>query len=313
MTGQKLPSNFPCIADYLKISSHASRVSGGVRPLGKEAICHNLQDEPLVSVITVVLNDEAHIEETILSVLNQSYKNIEYIIIDGASSDNTIDILRKYSDYLDLWISEPDNSIYDAMNKGIAMARGKYVKLLNSGDILEKDAVKKVVRESNELADLENTVISSIMSIISDDLELIGNIAEERKTFYWWSDMKPHPSWYVPKIIYQKYGLYSLKYRIASDREFYFRLKDQSVNFRVIQNPLVKFRLNGCSQSSKGAIESYFIHKQYFGVKKALLMFIVAYPGKIRTNMFLRLFGSKNTDKIRICKNKLIENLKERV
>src|SRR5690349_11491988 len=88
----------------------------------------------MVTVVTVVFNDVHNIEKTILSVLNLEYKPLEYIIVDGASTDGTTDIIRKYSDRIKRWITEPDKGIYDAMNKGIAMATGDWINFMNSGD-----------------------------------------------------------------------------------------------------------------------------------------------------------------------------------
>lgn len=100
---------------------------------------------PLVSIITVVYNGVNFIEETIQSVLTQTYKNVEYIIVDGASTDGTIDIIKKYKDKINIWISEPDKGIYDAMNKGIVFANGKWLNFLNAGDsFVDKNVLKNI-------------------------------------------------------------------------------------------------------------------------------------------------------------------------
>ena len=90
---------------------------------------------PLVSVVTVVFNGEKYLEETIQSVINQTYDNVEYTLIDGGSTDGTVDIIRKYEDKIAYWISEPDNGIFDAMNKGADKATGEYIYYLNAGDV----------------------------------------------------------------------------------------------------------------------------------------------------------------------------------
>ena len=104
---------------------------------------------PLVTIITVVFNGEQLIEETVLSVLNQSYNNVEYIVIDGGSDDGTLKILSKYNDKIDYWLSEPDNGIYDAMNKGIALASGEWINFMNCGDRFASTDVLNFFLERN--------------------------------------------------------------------------------------------------------------------------------------------------------------------
>lgn len=108
-----------------------------------------------ISVITVVRNDAAHLESTILSVLGQSYRELEYIVIDGASTDGTVDIIRKYADRIAYWVSEPDGGIYDAMNKGLAHATGEWVNFMNSGDeFADANVLKNVFSEDVSALDL---------------------------------------------------------------------------------------------------------------------------------------------------------------
>lgn len=123
-------------------------------------------DKPLVSVITVVFNGVATLECTILSVQQQTYDNIEHIIIDGGSTDGTMDILLKYDGFLDYWVSEKDAGIYDAMNKGIALASGTYVGLLNSDDFFSSsDAVRHIVEA---LQANHTDAIYSCLNIVED-------------------------------------------------------------------------------------------------------------------------------------------------
>jgi hypothetical protein len=109
---------------------------------------------PLVTIITVVFNGEKHLEQAIQSVISQSYNNVEYIIIDGGSTDSTIDIIRKYDDQIDYWLSEPDEGIYDAMNKGWKLSQGDYIYYLGSDDIL-----LNIPSQSIQKASLNNTDI----------------------------------------------------------------------------------------------------------------------------------------------------------
>src|SRR5574342_808175 len=115
------------------------RTEGGLRAKG--FLRKSSAENPLVSVITVVYNGARHLEQTLLSVINQGYGNIEYIVVDGGSVDGTLDIIGKYEDRIDYWVSEPDDGTYDAMNKGIELAHGELIGLLNSDDYYEPDAI----------------------------------------------------------------------------------------------------------------------------------------------------------------------------
>ena len=123
-------------------------------------------DNSLISVITVSYNAVSTIEQTILSVINQTYSNIEYIIIDGGSTDGTIDIIRRYEDKIAYWVSEPDRGIYDAMNKGASKANGEYIAFLNSDDWYELDAVSIIA----QFADGKTDLISGIIKLYKNNI-----------------------------------------------------------------------------------------------------------------------------------------------
>lgn len=120
------------------MKSEGWKNEGGLRKKGY--FQKSYTGKPLISIITVVLNSERYLEETILSVINQPYDNIEYIIIDGGSSDGTLDIIKKYENKINYWVSEKDSGIYEAMNKGIALVTGDWVNFVNSSDTINKDA-----------------------------------------------------------------------------------------------------------------------------------------------------------------------------
>lgn len=115
----------------------------------------NNYDHPLITVITVCWNEADNIENTILSVLNQDYPNIEYIVIDGGSKDGTLEIIKKYSDRITYWVSEPDKGLYDAMNKGIIHSNGMWINILNSGDIFCSNNVLSEIFLENEINDID--------------------------------------------------------------------------------------------------------------------------------------------------------------
>ena len=127
--------NSRILSKHLTVSHPGRMGEGGLRMQGylKKAYEH----KPLISIVTVVLNDAKHLEQAIKSVLGQTYDNIEYLIIDGGSTDGTLDIIRKHEKAIDYWVSEPDSGIYDAMNKGVSLATGDLIALLNSDDWYE--------------------------------------------------------------------------------------------------------------------------------------------------------------------------------
>ena len=121
----------------------SKRVEGGLRTRGYSK--KSTSEKPLVSIITVVFNGEDYLEQTIQSVINQTYENIEYIIIDGGSNDNTVNIIHKYDEFIDYWISEEDSGIYDGMNKGISLATGDWFNFLNCSDyFVDNEVLKKI-------------------------------------------------------------------------------------------------------------------------------------------------------------------------
>jgi len=119
------------------------KVEGGLRTQG--IYKKSSKSRPLVSIVTVVYNGEKYLEQTIRSVINQRYDNIEYIIIDGGSTDGTLDIVEKHEKMIDYWISEPDEGIFDAMNKGIKICRGELIGLINADDYYAPNAIERVV------------------------------------------------------------------------------------------------------------------------------------------------------------------------
>jgi len=117
---------------------------GGLRT--RDYFKQSYPGRPLISIVTVVYNGAKHLEQTILSVLKQSYPNVEYLIIDGGSTDGTLEIIRQYEEAIDYWISETDKGIYDAMNKGISLASGDYIVFLNADDWYERGAIESVAQ-----------------------------------------------------------------------------------------------------------------------------------------------------------------------
>lgn len=211
---------------------------------------------PLLSIITVVYNSEAFIEKTIENVLTQLDDDIEYIIIDGNSSDNTINILKKYDDKITQWVSEDDEGIYDAMNKGIKLANGKWIGFINAGDYYEKHIltlIKNLIKTNNniEIIHGSNTYIDNKNNIIHvhtpKDVEC---------------SVISHPSTFTTKDILIKYGLYRTDFKIASDLYFYL-ISAKNTNKLFIEENISYMLNDGVSSkfNIKVAKEFYLLYK----------------------------------------------------
>lgn len=219
--------------------------------------------EPLVSIITVVYNGGSTIEQTIQSVINQTYKNIEYIIIDGASNDGTQDIISKYNDNIALFVSEKDNGIYDAMNKGIGLANGEIIGIINSDDWYELEAVEHIVGVFNEIQDVH---------IVYGDMNLVENDGKRRKHnqvpfFHLCHQMSvSHPASFVKKQVYEEYGYFNTLYKIAADFELMNRFYHKRLQFAHVGEIIANFRINGISNIKRDVCckETDAITEKYF-------------------------------------------------
>ena len=198
---------------------------------------------PLVSIITVVFNGASHIRQTILSVLQQSYKNIEYIIIDGGSTDGTLEIIKEFDSLIDYWKSEPDSGISDAFNKGISFSKGDLIGIINADDWYNPDAVEKIV-EAHLLHPRD--IIHGNIQFWTDQSRMIY-VFYGNDSFLPYRSSINHPTVFVPRIIYNKIGLYSLKYKMAMDFEWLGRAKQNGINFYYLNTIIANMRRGGIS------------------------------------------------------------------
>ena len=219
---------------------------------------------PLVSIITVVLNGEDYIEDAIKSVAKQTYQNIEYIVLDGMSSDNTLKIISNYMDIISIFESKEDDGLYNAINKGIELSSGEFIKILNSDDMLHPEAIEKNIDiYINQNNSNDRFVVNSYLERIGLDGEHLAIWDNKGKIINGY-DQFLHPSWLVPKKIYTEIGLYDEEYKVSADYEYYLRLKSKKISFRTIKIPLVSFRLGGISYDLKGMKEDLDINLKYF-------------------------------------------------
>ncbi len=177
------------------------------------------EKKPLISIITVVKNGEKFIDETFESIFNQKFKNIEYIVIDGGSTDRTLEKIKKNEDKIDYWISENDNGIYDAFNKGLVLAKGDLIGFVNSDDLLTVDALN---------------LLDKYNKLYSDADFIFGSVKKHWGVLYGYKPWKVYWSWgfysshstgfYIKKDAAKKNGFYNLKYRHSSDYDYFFRM-----------------------------------------------------------------------------------------
>ncbi|MDC1226303.1 glycosyltransferase [Algibacter sp.] len=210
-----------------------------------------------ISIITATYNSSETIESCMTSVINQSYPNIEYVIIDGNSSDDTLDIVKQnqlnYPKVKFKIVSEPDKGIYDALNKGIAMATGDVIGFVHSDDVLASDTILAEIAD-----DFENKSLDGVYG----DLEYVAKENSNSVIRHWKSKpfhpnllnkgwMPAHPTLFLKRDVYEKYGDFDLSYNIAADYDFMLRiLKDQTLKFSYLPEVITKMRVGGASNRS---------------------------------------------------------------
>lgn len=233
---------------------------GGKRTKG--CVLTSSSDRPLVSVITVVYNGEAHLAQTMASVLGQSYDNIEYIIVDGGSTDGTVKIIRRFENQIDYWVSESDQGIYDAMNKGIDLAHGDLIGLLNADDYYEPEAIKWVVGQYQK--DQEKTIYYGNNYVIQEDLKLRYKSYPHMQ--YWRGMCVCHQALFVHKDVYGIIGKYDTHFKMAADYHFILRSFFSGISYRYINEFLVNYRNTGLSSDDYllSIGEAKDAHKMYY-------------------------------------------------
>jgi glycosyltransferase involved in cell wall biosynthesis len=206
-----------------------------------------------VSIITVVYDNESTINYAIESVLSQDYSNIEYIVIDGKSTDGTIEKIQNYKDHITCFLSEPDGGIYDAMNKGLKLATGDIIGILNSDDFyVSNDIISEIVNEfEDKKVDL---IFGDMVYVKPENLDKItrhyrSNNFHPNKFAWGW--MPGHPSCFLKREIYEKYGYFKTDYKIAADYELLTRfMAKHGISYSYIPKVIVKMRTGGVSTAN---------------------------------------------------------------
>lgn len=208
---------------------------------------------PKVSIITIVLNNKKFVRDAIKSVLSQTFKDVEYIIVDGGSTDGTIEIVESYGNKISKFISEPDNGIYEAMNKGIRLASGEIVGILNSDDFYVNDLVLETVVKALTEKDVDACY---------GDLVYVDRHRAKKVIRYWkscrYTDglfekgwVPPHPTFFVKRWVYEKYGVFDLGFLTSADHEIMVRFMHKyKIKACYIPEVLVKMRMGGASNNN---------------------------------------------------------------
>ena len=246
------------------------------------------KDFPFFSIITVCRNAEKTIEQTIQSVLGQTFQDLEYIIIDGASNDNTMDIINRYRKKIDVVVSESDSGIYDAMNKGVALSKGEVIGIINSDDWYEPNTLELVAEKYNKCN--KETIIHGLCKYYDEKKEgmILGYHHDVLRR-----QSIAHPTCFVPKNIYKKIGIYDPGYKVAADYEFLLRCYLSEIQFIRIDRVLANFRIGGFSSENDGQSEGLNIQLKHGVIDKKRYLI----------RKFIRSISAKKSKFVeRICK-----------
>lgn len=216
---------------------------------------------PKLSIITINYNNLEGLKRTVESVINQTWQEFEYIIIDGGSKDGSAAYIESQTNHFDYWVSEPDKGIYNAMNKGIAKATGEYLLFLNSGDHLYNDTVL----ENNYSCIKDYDLIYFDIQMIKEKSIKIYSYPSNLKFSYMYSGSLPHPSTFIKANLFKKFGLYDENYKIVSDWKFFMMvLFKYNCSYSKITQTLSVFYLDGISSISDYSKERENVLKKEF-------------------------------------------------
>lgn len=203
-----------------------------------------------ISIITVCYNSADTVRDTIESVLSQSYSDIEYIVVDGMSTDSTLEIINEYRDRISTVVSEPDRGIYDAMNKGIKLASGDFVGILNSDDIFySADSIRELVEFLTRNPDCA-AVYSDLVFVDRERTDTVTRKYSSKNFSVWkikFGFMVPHPTFYARRELFDRLGFYKLGYRVSADFELMARFLLSGIDARRNPVTMVKMREGGIS------------------------------------------------------------------
>jgi glycosyltransferase involved in cell wall biosynthesis len=257
-------TGWPIWEDALPPSSAYARPEGGLRARG--ILKSGTEIEPLVSYVTVVRNNVATLSRAIESVQRQTYRNVEHIVVDGASTDGTVDLLLRYADRLDYFVSEPDRGLYDAINKAVPLARGQLICILNSDDWLEPHAAEIVVRRMRHRLNKPTLLTTgAVIYAVDGKIEVEWPPAFVHPGSYFLCANVCHNGIYATPLAYDRSGSYDSSYRIAADFKWIMACLDAGVQFAYTREVTVNYSLGGASGDARGhSLESQRVVSERF-------------------------------------------------
>jgi glycosyltransferase involved in cell wall biosynthesis len=234
-----------CLGDMKGEDLKNLKTEGGLRTHG-EFDKKSVPGMPLISIITVVRNGEKYLEQTIQSVINQTYKNIEYIIIDGSSTDGTLDIIRKYENQIAYWMSEPDSGMYNAMNKGSYVASGNYALFLNSDDYLyREDSIEDLLHLGLNDENAPVLIVGKMIRAVGEKVFLDWVYQTNEKHIHNYNP--PHPATLISSSIYKQVS-YNQLFKIAGDYDLWETIRQKKLfKAKYVDIIVSVFRLEGVS------------------------------------------------------------------
>ncbi len=279
------------------------------------------QSGPKISVITASYNSMTgnyNIERAIRSVLSQNYQNIELIVIDGGSKDKTVDVIKKFASKglngrkISYWVSEKDNGVYDAMNKGFLKATGEVVAFLNSDDFYYSPNSLSVVAEEFEKDGGLGLVHGDILFALANAPHGKNNAYLVKSPDFSLDFMQKgaqvlHPAAFVKKKLMQKAGIFDLQYKSAADFDFFCRLEKMNIKSKHINEPISVFLEGGLSSNDKSHLEAIKIVEKHYGFLSAFPLYLNHYSAKAyRSALFIagqkeKYFSNKLSKKLSAC------------
>lgn len=244
----------------------------------------NLEIRPLLSIITVVFNGEKYLEQTINSVISQNIFDLEYIIVDGGSTDGTVDIIKKYHDKIALWVTEPDKGIYDAMNKGVVFAKGEWILFLNAGDVFySKETLFSIFANRHY-----NCSIIYGDTFLKQSKEVIRGPKVINKN-YFFSNTICHQSIFFNRKLFSNVGCFDIDFKILADRIFLLKACMLKFKFEYVDELISVYDQDGYSSKNNAIYlkEQKILRMQYFSFLE-LVQITVGKIFKLNINYYVK-------------------------